>query len=221
MYYPTNAQGTFGGVVILPGFISPASMMAAWGPFLATRGMAAFIVDPPSGGDPPTTRSRAQLAALESLKAENDRVGSPLRGKLNVNAMAVAGWSMGGGGTLHSANSNPAGLKAAVAWAPWELATNFPNARVPSIILTGGNADALVNAGMSKAEYNSIPATTSKAYVEFQGADHFQWTSPNGVSGRAGAFTWAWLNAYVNGNADCKSVIARGTGMTDFASSAL
>lgn len=222
MYYPTNMSGSFGGIVIVPGYLSPVSLMASWGPFLASRGMAAFLVDPPSSGDFPAARSSAQLAALNSLKGENTRSGSPLQGKLNLDALAIAGWSMGGGGTLHSANSNPPGVKAAVAFAPWETATSFPSDRVPTLILAGGSADSLVSHQMSRAEYDSIPGSTPKAYAEISGADHFQWTSPSGAGSRAGTFTWAWVNAYVNGETGCKSVISQaGGGFADFATSSL
>src|SRR5262245_8388697 len=47
VYYPRDSQ-SYGGVVVLPGFISPVSMIAAWGPFFATKNMAAFLIDPPT-----------------------------------------------------------------------------------------------------------------------------------------------------------------------------
>lgn len=220
--YPNDGQ-SFGGIVIVTGFIAGVSSMASWGPFLASKGIAAFLIDPPTPLDDPSTRSRAQLAALQTLKAEATRPGGPLNGKLDLNNLAIAGWSMGGGGTLHSANTNPPGVKAAIAFAPWELGGSavFPADHVPTLILAGGSADALVNHGMSRGEYDSIPSGVSKAYIEISGADHFQWTSPGGASGLAGTYTWAWLNAYVNGATECKGAIQRIPQDADFASSSL
>ncbi|HMJ10219.1 MAG TPA: hypothetical protein VK524_02380 [Polyangiaceae bacterium] len=216
--YPSDGQA-MGGIVIITGFITAVSGMAEWGPYLASRGIATFLIDPPGGGDLPAVRSRALLAALASLRSEATRSGSPLNGKLDVNRLAIAGWSMGGGGTLLTANQNPPGVKAAVAFAPWE-GSSYLSDRVPSLVLAGGSADALVNHSMSRNQYNSIPASTPKAYVEPRGADHFQWQRPSGASGVAGQYTWAWLNAYVNGVSECKSVIANRS-FVDFATSSL
>jgi dienelactone hydrolase len=217
--YPNDGQ-PMGGIVIITGYIVGVSGMASWGPYLAQRGLATFLIDPPGGGDFPPARAQALLAAVNSLKAEAGRPGSPLNGKLDVNNIAIAGWSMGGGGTLTAANGNPPGVKAAVAFAPWE-SRGYPTNRVPSLVLTGGAADSLVNHAMSRNQYDSIPASTPKAYVEPSGADHFQWQSPAGAGGVSGEYTWAWLNAYMFGATECKGVIARRANFADFATSSL
>jgi len=207
--YPSDGQ-SFGGIVIITGYIVGVSGMASWGPYLASKGMATFLIDPPGGGDFPAARSTAQIAALASLRAEASRPGSPLNGKLDVNRLAIAGWSMGGGGTLHTTETNPAGVKAAIGFAPWE-GNGFPSDRTPTLILAGDNTDTLVSADMSQKEYNSIGAAP-KAYVQVRGADHFQWQNPTGAGGVAGLYTWAWINSWVNGVSECNSVIAqRGT----------
>jgi dienelactone hydrolase len=218
--YPSDG-GSFGGIVIITGYIVGVSGMANWGPFLASKGMATFLIDPPGAGDDPSARSRAQIAALASLRAEATRPGSPLNGKLDLNKLAIAGWSMGGGGTLHTASGNPPGVKAAIAFAPWELGASatFPGDRVPTLVLAGGGADALVNHGMSRGEYDSIFAAP-KAYVEVNGADHFQWQNPVGAGNVAGLYTWAWINSWVNGASACNSIIANRAGtFADFAKS--
>ncbi len=216
--YPSDGQA-MGGIVIITGYIVGVSGMSSWGPYLASRGLATFLIDPPAPGDFPPTRAAALRAAVASLRAEATRAGSPLNGKLDVNNIAIAGWSMGGGGTLTLAADNPPNLKAAVAFAPWESRGYISN-RVPSLILTGGAADSLVNHAMSRNQYNSIPASTPKAYVEPVGADHFQWQSPAGAGGISGTYTWAWLNAYMNGVSECKSVITN-RGFADFHTSSL
>jgi dienelactone hydrolase len=116
--YPNDGQ-SFGGIVIITGYLLGVAGMAEWGPYLASRGLATFLIDPPGPGDEPSTRAVAMAAAVASLRAEATRAGSPLNGKLDVNKMAIAGWSMGGGGTLTLANTNPPGIKAAIGLAPW------------------------------------------------------------------------------------------------------
>jgi triacylglycerol lipase len=215
IYYPRDSQ-SFGGVVVVPGFISPIAMLASWGPFFATKGMAAFLVDPPTPLDQPADRAGAQVAALKSFRNEATRQGSPIAGKLDLQKLGVAGWSMGGGGTLLTAASNPEGVKAAVGWAPWNLLPGGAATRTPTMILTGGNGDALVSASMSYAQYQSIPASTPKAYYEWT-TDHFQWTGPGAVGGRGGTLTWAWFHGFIDGVEECKAVAkAGGQGTTRF-----
>jgi hypothetical protein len=71
-----------------------------WGPFLASHGIVTMTIGTNSGSDPPDTRKDALLDALETIKSEQTRMGSPLMGKLALDALATMGWSMGGGGTL-------------------------------------------------------------------------------------------------------------------------
>jgi dienelactone hydrolase len=207
---------------MVPGFISPIAMMASWGTFLASRGFAAILVDPPTALDLPPTRSRAQITALQSLVAEATRAGSPLNGKLDVQKLAAGGWSMGGGGTMETANTSPPlpGLKAAFPLAPWNIGGIYSRTQVPSIVFAG-TADILVPPSMARPEYDSIPAGTPKAYVEFQGADHFIFTSPNGGGGQLGSYTHAWLQVHLNGRAECKAALVRGSGMSNFLSASL
>ena len=67
--------------------------------------------------DMPTARASALLDAVEALKEEHARSGSPLAGRLDVSRFAVAGWSMGGGGCLLAALADPS-LKCVLAFAP-------------------------------------------------------------------------------------------------------
>jgi hypothetical protein len=208
IYYPPGVE-SYGGVVVVPGFISPISFLTSWGPFFAQRGMAAFLVDPNLPSDFPDARSAAQIEALNSLKAEATRPGSPLNGRLDVNRLAVAGWSMGGGGTLMTAAANPPGVKAAVGWAPWNPVPVYQAARVPSMVLSGGLGDLLVGTIMTLAEYESIPATTPKAYYEWT-AGHQEWVSPSAINGNGGTLTWAWINGFVNDVEECKALVKAG-----------
>ena len=184
IYYPVGATPPFTAISIVPGFTAPESSIADWGPFLASYGIVAMTFgtsNPSTGaGDTsvlPPVRAAALIDALTTIKGENTRSGSPLSGKLDLNRLAVAGWSMGGGGTLIAANGHPE-LKACFAMEPWDTDSNpFPMDTVPSLIFAG-TADGLAGPPMPQGEYMSIPATTPKILYEFTNGSHYVSTSP-------------------------------------------
>ena len=189
IYYPTATDaGTFGAVVIVPGFLSYWSSMAWLGPRIASQGFVVLGIDTTTTLDQPGQRSAQQITALGRLLADR-RVAS----RIDRGRIAFAGWSMGGGGSLESSIARPA-AKAAVAFTPWDT-TRFGRLRVPALII--GAQDDLVApvAQHSVPFYTSIPAGTPKAYLELRGEDHFYTQSPNT---RQAAATITWLKRFVD-----------------------
>jgi dienelactone hydrolase len=209
IYYATNCDGPFPGVVVAPGFTETQSAINQWGTFLASHGFVVMMVDTASGGVAntgiaPMQREQTLMEGVATLKAENSRSGSPLAGKINTALMAVMGHSMGGGGTLISATDHPE-LKAAVGLCPWNSAINYAADTVPSLLFTG-TADGLVSVGtggMGPNEYASIPNTTHKMYSEFTGGTHFVANTPLGTAATDTAvarFGLSWLEVYEVGD---------------------
>ena len=64
------------------------------------------------------TRAAALLDGQVTFQDENQRPGSPLYGNLNLNQLAVAGHSRGGGAALLAAAADPS-VNAVLALAPW------------------------------------------------------------------------------------------------------
>ena len=105
-------------IVIVPGWACSENTIAAWGSFFASHGYLAMTIGTHSPfHDMPTARASALLDAVEALKEEHARSGSPVAGRLDVSRFAVAGWSMGGGGCLLAALADPS-LKCVLAFAP-------------------------------------------------------------------------------------------------------
>lgn len=68
IYYPTStAEGTFGAVVVTPGFTADQSSMAWLGPRLASQGFVIFTIDTNTRSDQPSSRARQMLSALDYL----------------------------------------------------------------------------------------------------------------------------------------------------------
>jgi dienelactone hydrolase len=185
IYYPTDrSQGSFGVVAIVPGFVSLWAQMSWLGPRLASQGFVVIGIDTQGLGDWPSVRGDELKAALDNVVAD-----SRLAGIVDPTRRAVAGWSMGGGGALDLASSG-AGLKAAIAIAPWEVVDRFSADRVPSLVITGQN-DTIATNGASY--YNSVAG--EKAYLEIKNGDHFFTATANATQA---AEMIAWLKRWVD-----------------------
>jgi predicted dienelactone hydrolase len=213
--YPANATPPFAGVAVIPGFIESRAAVADWGPFLASHGFVVITVDPNSNTDNPTTRAAALWAAVGSLKDENARAASPLAGKVATCRFAVMGHSMGGGGTLETANAHSADLRAAVPLAPWDTTSAFGMITAPTMILAGQSDAVAPVAQHAMPFYSAIPSTTTKVYAEFSGGDHFVADSPT-TNTTAGLLGLSWLKVHVEGDARYAQFIKNHSGLSSF-----
>ncbi|UMO99708.1 serine aminopeptidase domain-containing protein [Amycolatopsis sp. EV170708-02-1] len=190
IYYPTStAQGTFGAVAISPGFTATQSSIAWMGPRLASQGFVVFTIDTNTIYDQPDSRGDQLLAALDYLTQR-----STVRSRIDTTRLAVAGHSMGGGGSLEAAQDRPS-LQAAVPLAPWNTQKSWSSLRVPTFII-GGESDSVAPvASHSIPFYTSIPASAEKAYMELDNASHF---FPNTANTTMAKYTISWLKRFVD-----------------------
>jgi predicted dienelactone hydrolase len=190
IYYPTNtADGTFGAVTFSPGFTASQSSIAWLGPRLASQGFVVFTIDTNSRFDQPASRGQQLQAALDYLTQR-----SSVRSRVDATRLAVAGHSMGGGGSLEAASDNPA-LQATIPLQPWNLDKSWSEIRVPTLIIGAQNDSVASVTSHAEPFYNSIPASAEKAYMELRGASHFVSTSSNTPTARQ---MIAWLKRYVD-----------------------
>jgi dienelactone hydrolase len=175
IYFPTDtSQGTFGALVIAPGFTERQSAISWLGPRLASFGFVIFTIDTNSTSDQPSTRATELLAAADFLVNT-----SAQKSRVDGSRVGVSGHSMGGGGTLEAAVTRPA-LKAAIPMDPWDQNTkNFSNDHVPTLIIAAQNDNIAPVAQHAKPFYNSIATTVRKMYVELKGAGHNVTNSAN------------------------------------------
>ncbi|MET8911526.1 alpha/beta hydrolase [Micromonospora sp. NPDC004551] len=190
VYYPTStAEGTFGAIAISPGYTATWSSLSWLGPRIASHGFVVIGIETNSVLDQPDSRGRQLLAALDYLVQR-----SSVRGRIDAGRLAVAGHSMGGGGTLEAAAARPS-LQAAVPLAPWNLDKTWSGVTVPTLIV-GGESDSIAPvATHSVPFYNSIPASSEKAYLELNGASHF---FPQTVNTPTAKQMVAWLKRFVD-----------------------
>ncbi|WP_137991732.1 bis(hydroxyethyl) terephthalate hydrolase [Streptomyces vilmorinianum] len=171
IYYPTStADGTFGAVVISPGFTGTQSSIAWLGPRLASQGFVVFTIDTLTTLDQPDSRGRQLLAALDHLTQR-----SSVRDRVDSSRLGVMGHSMGGGGALEAAKTRPS-LQAAIPLTAWNTDKTWPEIQTPTLVV-GADGDTVAPvATHSEPFYESLPGSLDKAYLELNNATHF---SPN------------------------------------------
>jgi predicted dienelactone hydrolase len=166
VYYPTTA-GQYPVIAIVPGYTAYWSSLSWLGPRVASWGFVVVGIETLTTLDQPAQRGQELLAALRWATNSSP---SAVRAKVDPSRRAVAGHSMGGGGTLEALRSDST-LKAGVPLAPWNLTSNWSSVRAPVAII-GGQADTIAPVStMSIPFYNSLGG--SKDYVELRGESHF------------------------------------------------
>ncbi|MEV4274569.1 alpha/beta hydrolase family protein [Actinoplanes xinjiangensis] len=204
IYAPTDTSaGTFGAVVIAPGFTARKSSMAWLAPRLASQGFVVFNIDTLTTSDQPASRGRQLLAAADFLTQR-----SSVRARVDPNRVAVVGHSMGGGGTLEAAQSRPA-LQAAIPLTPWNLSKSFSRVTVPTLVI-GAEADTIAPVrSHSRPFFQSLPAAPGKAFLELNGASHFAPNTPNTTIAK---FSISWLKLFVDDDTRYRQFVCPGPG---------
>ena len=211
IYYPTTtADGTFGAVAISPGFTARQSSIAWLGPRIASQGFVVITIDTNSVFDQPSSRGSQLLAALDYLTQR-----SSVRTRIDPTRLAVAGHSMGGGGSLEAASDRPS-LQAAIPLQPWNTDKSWSEIRTPTLIIGAQNDTVASVTSHAEPFYNSIPASAEKAYMELRGASHFVSNSSNTPTARQ---MIAWLKRYVDNDTRYEQFICPppgGTAISEF-----
>ncbi len=209
IYYPSDKTEPFGGVSVSPGFMERQENMSWWGPHLASHGFAVLTLDTNELGDTPDLRAEALIAAINVLRDESGRSGSPLYTKIDPTRMAVMGHSMGGGGTLLAANDHSDQIKAAIPFTPWQPDGDFGEVSVPTLVIAGEIDRIAPSAVHAWPHFQTLATQVPKMYLEIKGGNHFiantdtpgDRLQPNmDVLDLVGYMGAAWLKLYVDGD---------------------
>ncbi|MCH8613382.1 dienelactone hydrolase family protein [Arsenicicoccus dermatophilus] len=184
-----TSQGTFGGVVLIPGWSGARSTVAWMAPRLASQGFVVLLIDAKNTLDGTPRRAEALQAGLAWLK------DTPLaEGVLDRSRLGVWGYSMGGGGSLRVGESRP-DLKAVVNVFPWDSIRSFPATTTPSLVLAAQKDLTAPNSMHSIPMYASLTKADQRAWVELAGAEHLLPLKPDA---RLSEMTTAWFKRYVD-----------------------
>ncbi|WP_150241644.1 alpha/beta hydrolase family protein [Nocardiopsis quinghaiensis] len=190
IFYPsTTREGTFGGVVIAPGYTASSSTMEWMGHRLASQGFVVFTIDTNTRYDQPNSRGRQLEAALDYLADDSD-----VSNRVDGDRMAVMGHSMGGGGTLAAAEDRPE-LRAAIPLTPWHTQKSWDDVEVPTMIIGAENDSIASVRSHSIPFYESLDSNLESAYMELDGASHF---APNMSNTAIAKYSISWLKRFVD-----------------------
>ncbi|WP_369974576.1 alpha/beta hydrolase family protein [Nocardiopsis sp. FIRDI 009] len=190
IYYPTDtSEGTFGGVVIAPGYTASQSSMSWYGHRIASQGFVVFTIDTNTRYDQPDSRGRQIDAALDYLVDRSD-----VANRVDGDRLAVMGHSMGGGGTLAVAEDRPE-IQAAIPLTPWHTQKDWSDVEVPTLVI-GAEDDTIAPVwSHSIPFYESLDSDLDSAYLELRGASHF---APNFSDTTIARFSISWLKRFVD-----------------------
>ncbi|GAA2082583.1 lipase [Actinomadura alba] len=190
IYYPTStSEGTFGAIAISPGFTAYWSSLDWLGPRLASQGFVVIGIETNSTYDQPASRGDQLLAALDYLTQR-----SSVRTRIDASRLAVAGHSMGGGGSLEAAKDRTS-LQAAIPLAPWNSDKTWPEVRTPTLII-GGESDSVASVSSHAIPfYNSLSNTPDKAYLELNNASHF---FPQSANTTMAKYMISWMKRFID-----------------------
>ncbi|GAA3934795.1 lipase [Actinomadura viridis] len=190
IYYPTStSEGTFGAIAISPGFTAYWSSLSWLGPRLASQGFVVFGIETNTTLDQPASRGDQLLAALDYLTQR-----SSVRSRVDASRLAVAGHSMGGGGSLEAAKDRTS-LKAAIPIAPWNTDKTWPEVRTPTMII-GGESDSVAPVSSHAIPfYTSLSAAPEKAYLELDNASHFFPQTSNTTMAK---YMISWMKRFID-----------------------
>ncbi len=206
IYYPTTtAEGTWGAVVVTPGYTASQSSMSWYGPRLASQGFVVMTIDTESRYDQPGERAEQMAAAMDYLTER-----SSVRERIDADRVAYTGHSMGGGGTIEAVSDDPS-VKAAIPLTPWHLRKTWSDVRTPTLVI-GAQDDSVASVRSHAIPfYESIPSSTPKGYLELRGASHF---APNYSNTTIAKHSIAWLKRWVDDDTRYEQFVSPGPGVS-------
>lgn len=201
VFYPTaKSDGTYGLIVLAPGFLLTQGYYAWLAERVASHGFVVVSLNTNSLFDSPDERAPQLASALAQVLALSQTATSPYSGLVNPGRLALMGHSAGGGGALTAALNHP-GLKTVVGLTLAVGAQKeFSQLQVPTLVLAAEKDAIAPNATYSVPVFQSLNAALPSAYIEIAGADHLTPTILAGSRQRAvlGRYTIAWLKRFVD-----------------------
>jgi hypothetical protein len=209
VYYPSDPKAIIIGASTLSGGFTNTKEQMSWlGEHLASHGVITLVFTPTNNQSlNPTIWATGHKGGFQKLKAEGQRAGSPIQGKVDEKKIGIMGFSMGGAGTILAVNELGTAVKAAVPICAFRPVT--PTAAVPILLLTGTNDTIAIPANIIAA-YEGMPETSPKALANFSGMTHLD--VPNGgVAAQHENLAYygtAWYRVYMGGDARYKTYLS-------------
>ena len=218
VYYPIDGTTPYKSIVLTPGFGGGSTEMSAWAEYYASNGFIAMRIGPNDEiNDSHQQRGEGLIDAIESIRQENSRPGSPLYGLVDMDSFSVSGYSMGGGASHNAAmidgsikaiiSLNPTVLMEDCNLCPGEeydgviycicLVPELVDHSVPSLIFAGEvevNELTAYEGMLGQDIYDNMPESTDKIMFEGANSGHGFAAYP---SGEIAEYSLNWLKYHI------------------------
>jgi dienelactone hydrolase len=152
----------------------------------------------------------AHLAGQNTLIRENDDTESPLHNRIDVHRRGIAGFSMGGGGTLLAGTELKDDVKALAAFAPFLLEEQRDVApSAPTMILAGARDLLVTNESIEQIKHHVTQSANKHLVAVYENGRHQQWYRAEITTNRESykAMTLAWFDLHLKGDASAQTAI--------------
>ncbi|WP_314178071.1 alpha/beta hydrolase family protein [Streptomyces winkii] len=199
VYYPADGGRDYGVIAASPGLGADESMVAPYGALLSSHGFVVITFNTRTREDSPAQRGRQLLRALDYATGR-----SAAKDRADSRRLGVLGHSMGGGGALFAAASNP-DIKAAVPLTPYAGRGDWRRVKASTLVVGGSADETAPVADHAEVFYKGLTGAREKAYLELNG-DHFAATPPDGLVSRQ---VVAWFRYFVDGDRKSAGTLCR------------
>lgn len=145
----------------------------------------------------------AHLAGQKTLVSENTTADSPLKNRIDTHRRGIAGFSMGGGGTLLAGTELKGDVKALAAFAPFLLKEQRDvSPTAPTMILAGERDLLVTNESIEEIEEHVKRSTNKNLTAVYSNGRHQQWYRAEITTNRESykAMTLAWFDIHLKGD---------------------
>lgn len=146
----------------------------------------------------------AHQSAYDTLFAESQRPDSPIYGRVDLERIAMAGYSNGGAGAMRVANSLGDRVRSVVGMAPFfpQFGTpTFPGITANTLTLVG-TLDTTALPFVLQSVYETLPDMAQHAFVELRWVSHFDWIALGRYHNKFKILILSWLELTLNDNAE-------------------
>ncbi len=179
VYYPLPTEdfpGPFPATTMSGGFSNTKEDMTWLSERIASHGIIVIAFTPTNNlTTDPTPWVNGHIGSIDKILEETERSESPVFEMVDTDKLGIAGYSMGGAGTIIAANTLGDMIKVA---APFNAFQPVNATMSAATIFLTGSADNVAIPSNVYSSYQSLSGT-NKALVNLNGSTHFMMLTPS------------------------------------------
>lgn len=208
--YPCESDAPLLAAVTLTGGYTNIKEQMYWlADHLTRHGFVVLTVTPNNVFGGVDFWEQAHRDAYYELLDENQRQDSPVYGRIDLNRIALAGYSNGGAGAMRVANELKDRIASVVGMAPFfpQFGTpQFPGLAADTLTMVG-TLDTTALPFVLESVYETLPDNAQHAFAEFRWVSHFDWIAFGRFHNKFKMLILSWLELSLNNNPEYESYL--------------